>query len=378
MSRFRRGFGQVGFAVCTALLGACGGDSTGPAGSLSDPAALSADVQSLDSPFDSEVMRGFGAVALTSGGTPAARAASFLAAMSPAGKVPSSAVSLAQKQARVPVALRTALAARPNFQVIPGTVWGKVYEWDSAADQYVEGVGSGPANGVRFILYAANPLTELPNEPLDPVGYADFLDESSGGTNQLRVRVVGDDAVVYADYVVSGTTGETSFAAAVDGFVTNGTRRLDFTADVAASGSEVELQYQLQLDQPAVAAQLQLQLQFSGESATLQTSFQLTRGGETVELEGTLTLVSSGTGSSMTANFTVDVNGGRFATITATATGEGSAVSYTFTGPSGRALTAEEREALDRVFEAPGEVAEFLEHLFHPVEAFFGEYNATF
>ncbi|HET8624653.1 MAG TPA: hypothetical protein VFM14_13905 [Gemmatimonadales bacterium] len=360
-------------ALCTIALGGCGGDSTGPAGNLSDPAALSADLQSLDTPFESSVMQGFGAVALSSGGTPATRAASFLAALSPAGKLPS-ADGAVRRQSSMPLALRTALSTGPNFQVIPSGVWGKVYEWDVATDHYVESVASGPANGVRFILYAVNPLTEQPNEPLDPVGYADFLDESNGATDQLRVRVVGDDAVTYADYVVSGTTGGTSLDAAISGFVTNGTRRLDFTADLAATSSQVQLQYQLQLDQPAVSAQLQLQLQFSGESATMQLNFNFTHGGETLELQGTLTLTSSASGSSATASFTVDVNGGRFATITGSSSGN--EVSYTFTGP-GRELTAAEREALGHLFAAPSEMGDFIEQLFGPVEAFFGDYSAA-
>ncbi|HEU5171243.1 MAG TPA: hypothetical protein VFU46_11935 [Gemmatimonadales bacterium] len=373
MSQFRRGLSLLALALCTSAVVGCG-DSTGPgAGNLSDPAGLSADVQSLEAPLNAPAMQSFSAVALSSAGTPVARTVSMLAALSPGGKL--SAAGATEGQAYALRALRPSLSLRPSFAVIPAEVWGKVYVWDEASDQYVEGPGTGPANGVRFILYAVNPLTQQPAEPVVEVGYADFLDQSSGATNSLRVQVVGG-GTTYADYVVSGTSAASSFTAAADGYITDGTHRLDFTADLSASGSQVSLDYALSLDQPAITAHLQLDLGFGGETATLTTSFAVTRGGETVVLAGTLTVTSNGQTSTLTANFSIQVNGGLFATITAAASG-GTAASYTVTGPGGRALTDAEREALDRLFEAPSELTELLDRVFHPVEAIFGEYTAT-
>ncbi|MGH7631826.1 MAG: hypothetical protein ACREOF_21025 [Gemmatimonadales bacterium] len=375
MSPVRPRFAAWAFALCTTALVGCG-DSTGPgAGNLSDPAALSADMQSLQTPFDAPVLESFDIVALSSAGTPTARLVSFMSAMSPRGKVPAAGTTPEYRQGAVFRALRPSLAARPSFAVLPAEALGAVYEWNLGTQQYVEGAAVGPANGVRFLLYAINPLTNLPSDPLDQVGYADFLDESDGATNRLRVRVVGDDAVTYADYVVSGTAGST-VAATAAGFLTNGTRRLDFTAALTASDSEISLDYALQLDQPAVSAQLAIELSFNGESALIQHTFSITRGSETVVLDGTLALVSSGETFTMTASFTVDVNGGRFATISGSSA-SGTAVSYTMTGPGGRALTAAEREAVQRLFEAPSELDELITLLFDPLDEIFGAYGTS-
>jgi hypothetical protein len=376
MSQVRQRFAAFAFAVCTTALAGCG-DSTGPgAGSLSDPAALSADMQSLQTPFNAPVLESFDIVALSSAGTPTARLVSFLSAMSPRGKMPSAGTALQQKESAVFRALRPSLAARPSFAVIPAEALGAVYEWDAATQQYLEGSAVGPANGVRFVLYAVNPLTGMPSDPLVPIGYADFLDESAGATNTLRVRVIGGDAMVYADYVVSGTSGVTATASA-GGFITNGTRRLDFTAELTASATEISLEYALDLDQPDVSAALTIVLSApSATSAVIENTFSITRGSETVVLDGTLTFTSSGETFTATASFTVDVNGGRFATITGSSS-SGTAVAYTITGPGGRALTEDELEAVEALFQAPSELDALITLLFEPLQEIFGGFSTS-
>jgi hypothetical protein len=373
MSQLRSRGAIWAFAVCTIALIGCG-DSNGPGeGNLADPAALGADMDALQTPFEAPVLQSFDVVALSSTGTPTARLVSFLSAMGPRGKLPSASPALQAKQSAVFRALRPSLAVKPSFAVIPVEALGAVYEWDAGTQQYVEGAATGPANGVRFILYAVNPLTGMPNDPLDPVGYADFLDESSGATNRLHVQVIGDDAVTYADYLVSGTDGSTAAASAA-GYLTNGTRRLDFSADLTASASEIGLHYELTLDQPAVSVELTLTLSYDSNSAVIDNAFRITRGSETVVLDGTMTLTSSGDTYTATANFVVNVNGGRFATISGSSA-SGTAVSYTITGPGGRALTDAEREAVYRLFDAPTDLGTLITLLFEPLQEIFGSYS---
>jgi hypothetical protein len=374
MSHVRQRLATLALAVCTTALAACGGDSTGPnAGTLGDPAALSNDMQTLQTPFDAPVLESFDVVALSSTGTPTGRLVSFLSAMSPRGKLPST-LTAERKQAAVFRSLAPALATRPSLAVIPVEARGAVYEWDTATDQYVESAASGPANGVRFVLYAINPLTHVPAEPLAAVGYADFLDESSGTTNRLHVQVVGDDAVTYADYTVSGGSNGSTASASAAGFLTNGTRRLDFTAELGATASAVTLEYTLDLNQPAISAALAITLSFTETSAVIENTFSITRGTETVVLDGTLTLNASGDTYTATANFTVNVNGGLFATISGSSA-SGTAVSYTMTGPGGRALTAEERDAIERLFDAPSQLDSLITLLFEPLQEIFGGYS---
>src|SRR5437016_10219653 len=84
--------------------------------------------------------------------------------------------------------------------------------WNATTFQYEANdpavVPGAPSNGVRFILYAL----DLAGQPIatQPIGRADFMDESSGNTQTLHVLVVGtttDPPVTYLDYAVSVTVG---------------------------------------------------------------------------------------------------------------------------------------------------------------------------
>lgn len=373
MSEVRQRLAAWAFALCTTVLVGCGDSNAPGTGDLSDPEALSADMQSLQAPFDAPVLESFDVVGLSSTGTPTARLVSFLSAMSPRGKMPAAGAALDQKRSATVRALRPALTDRPSFAVIPPAARGAVYEWNAATQQYVEGTAVGPTNGVRFVLYAVNPLTHLPTEPLDPIGYADFLDESSGATNALRVRVLGDDDVTYANYIVSGATASVS----ATGFLTNGTRRLDFTAELTASDTEISLDYALDLNQPDVSAALAIVLSSpNANTAVIEHTFSITRGSETVVLDGALTFTSSGETFNATGTFTINVNGDLFATISG-ASSSGTSVSYTITGPGGRALTDEERDAVDALLDAPSALDELITLLFEPLEEIFGAYSTS-
>jgi hypothetical protein len=117
-------------------------------------------------------------------------------------------------------------------------------------------------------------------------------------------------------------------------------------------------------------------LSYTETSAVIETTFSITRGSETVVLDGTLTAASNGETYTATANFTVQVNGGLFATISGSSA-SGTAVAYTMTGPGGRALTADERDALDRLFEAPSALDTLITLLFEPLQEIFGAYSTA-
>ncbi len=352
-------------AVCTTAALGCG-DSTAPtAGTLSDPKGLSADVGSLDTAFTAPVLQSFGTIALTGTGTPLARTAALLGAMSPARVQASlSRRALPRHPAFAVAALRPAFA---SGSIIPATVWGKTYVWDGTVGHYVEGAGgSAPANGVRFILYAINPLTQQPATPLNAVGYADLTDQSSAGTARLAVTVVGG-GVTYADYTVTASATASSFSAQAEGYITDGTRRLDFTNSAAATPSQVTLDYQLAVNQPIVTARLQATLAIGDPTSTLTVNFRVTRGSESVVIAGALSVTTSGSSSAAAADLAITVNGSAFATITGTAQ-SGGFTSYTVRGPNGRELTQDERDALKSLLEAPSRLSDVVEHLFHPAE----------
>ncbi len=56
-----------------------------------------------------------------------------------------------------------------------------------------------PANGVRFLIYAVNPITFVPVEPLQEVGYVQLTDLSGSSTQAARVIVVSGETT-YLDY----------------------------------------------------------------------------------------------------------------------------------------------------------------------------------
>src|SRR5688500_5373378 len=131
MLEVRQRLAAWAFALCTTLLVGCGDSNAPGTGDLSDPEALSADMQSLQAPFDAPVLESFDMVGLSSTGTPTGRLVSFLSALSPRGKMPSAEAALDRKQSATFRALRPALADRPRFAVIPPAARGAVYEWNA-------------------------------------------------------------------------------------------------------------------------------------------------------------------------------------------------------------------------------------------------------
>ncbi|HET7599680.1 MAG TPA: hypothetical protein VFK09_05285 [Gemmatimonadales bacterium] len=366
MTRLRGTLVAGAIALCTTLSVGCG-DSTGPAnGNLADPAGLSNDVQSLATPFDAPAFRGL--AALSGGTTPLTRTTRLLAALAPNRPVPSARVEAARKATFALRALRPSFAAAPAGpgSVIPSTYWGKVYVWDTGTSQYVEGSATGgPANGVRFTVYAIDPITDRPATPLVEVGHVDLVDQSTNSEYKLAV-LVADGSLTVADYLVTATSTATSFAASAAGYLTDGTHRLDFANSASAGPSQVQIDYQLSLDQPAVSARLQAALTGDQSSARLATTFTVTRESEVVVLTGSLVLTQTQAGYSASANFVVTVNGAQFATITGSSQ-SGGTTTYTYTGPS-RDLTQEERNALERMFEATGSLSALVDAVFAPIE----------
>jgi hypothetical protein len=368
-----RGAMALAVAVCATVLAGCSGDPvSAPPAALSDPAGLSNDVQSLDAPFGAAVLQSFSAVG---GATPLnARTTSFLAAMAPTRPALTlRATGTTRKQVFAVRALRpafsTAAPAGPG-SLIPDSLWGRVYVWDTSTGDYVEGATTGgPATGVRFTLYAINPLTNVPAEPLNAIGYADLSDESS--TSQYKLGVlVADPSNTYADYLITATATASSFTAFAVGYVTDGTHRLDFNNTASATSTKVAIDLALALNQPAVSARLQAVVEVGNPTSVLTLSFNVTRGTEIVVLSGTLAATVDQSSSSATANLTITVNTSRFATITGTIQ-SGSATGYTYNGPD-RALTASEREAVDQLLTAPSTIVAATDPVYAPAEDLIG------
>jgi hypothetical protein len=313
--------------------GACSKDN-GP--SEFDPDGMSADMSASEAAFSTPITQSFGAsgtaMARVLGGAAPAVASPALALLHPATTKPYAA-SLARL-------LPKARGLSASVASIPSEVLGTTFVWDLETQAYVASDESGaPSNGVRFLLYAVNPVTLEPADPLNELGYVDVTDVGAGATVGVRVVVVSE-GVTYLDYTVTGTGTEESGTVAVEGFASNGTEHVNYTLQntVAQSPNGMVLTLDFQLSVPSRGFSVNYTATFanlSPEDIAVTIDFRASGRNGDVRFSGTY--------DSDGGTFSVQVNGELFATITI---GTGEPV---ITGANGTELTASETAALRSV-----------------------------
>src|SRR5690242_20243636 len=219
-------FIQLSGCATLAFAAACNSDTTGPA-TLSNPQATIAAVAALDSAFHSNALASFGALSGSIGSTAAtaalARAGTIVQATLPRPTTPGVAAQAAAVRQLSGLRALNLSPTSPQGPVINDTLYGSIYTYDTTFHAYVRSATTGgPTNGVRFILYAINPLTGNLSSPLSPVGQADLLDESVGVTAKLHIIVAGNGGTPsYLDYTAALTFSQTSLVATLNGTLTN-------------------------------------------------------------------------------------------------------------------------------------------------------------
>lgn len=353
-------------ATLPLLFAACGDSATGPgAAKPVDPLAMAANIQDLDEIFTTPVFQSLG---LASSYSPAlAGPLATLRTLSRAAQATLGARGALSSRERRSVTMNLRAALVPpsgpsSAVVLPPELLGKTFEWDTVGFAgYVVTARQdpdAPADGVRFILYALDAFG-TPILPLHELAYADLKDESSA--NQKLHVVVGAHApaATYLDYAIIGTTTVSSSTATVVGYITDGTRQLNFDAAATATASTYVLD--IRFDVNAASAHARLQATFSSPSVDLirlDITFRLQFGTEVVTLTGYETL-DLGTFED-TGKVTIGVNGGIYATADI---GSGGPV---FTGGGGQTLTAEDYVALNAIYGAVGAVANRFDALLAP------------
>ncbi len=350
-------------------------DSVAPK-SLADPRATTAQMAALDTLFDASVLTSFSD--LSGEITPVAPAQlatlqALAAASNPLTR--SSALRPYAKgleSARMVRALVPTLTTTAAGDLFPPEVDGKTFEWNVTTDVYEPTARAGaPVAGVRFILYAVDPLTHMPVEPLVEVGYVSLDDESTATLARLHVTVAGVSGTpTYVDYRVTlESTSPSSARISTTGYITNGagapdTLRFNGVITAAGSASSATVTQDLTLDVNSRDLHVRLveTVTFTQTTVTLRISFRFQHGTEVVTLDGNLTLDDV----AQTANgtITVKVDGGRMATCTVAA----SADSYNLTceGADADGLNADEEEALQAIGDAVGKIQEIFNGLFGP------------
>lgn len=245
-------------------------------------------------------------------------------------------------------------------EVIPPELRGRTYVYDPDSVRYVHDPTrtGAPANGVRFILYAVDPITFEPVFPLVEIGRVDLIDTSTLTTDRVRVLAV-IDGVTYIDYTLSGSGTVNVFIVDIVGYVTDGTHRVNFDMRAEIDFANGHDAIDIVLD--AVTRGVRLHLSFDEmydpstsefEQAIFTYEIRTPRG--TVRFSVTITPT--------TVSGDIRHNGRVVVTITGT---EGS-VSFT-RADDGEPLTTEELAALEDLFDGPDVLLFLLSFLFAPL-----------
>lgn len=189
---------------------------------------------------------------------------------------------------------------------------GKTFEYDTLADRYSAGQRTGaPANGVRFVLYAVDPVTEALVFPLVETGHVDLTRTITNQAITARVEAFsgGLTPVKVLDYAATVQGTVTSPTILVAGFARNGSDSLTFalTSTISLASSMIALDWRTALPTRGLTTRVQ-QTITGGELPQVVIDGLLQSPSGNVGIVGTLIPQTGGT-------LTVQVNGGTFATI---------------------------------------------------------------
>lgn len=239
-------------------------------------------------------------------------------------------------------------ASRPAItadiqDLFPNDVLGTTLEWNTTTDQYVIGARAGaPANGIRLLIYAVNPISGMPVEPLQELGFVELTDEGTAQYEQLGVllRILGQ---TFADYSVRHVSNIASDVYTAEGRINSADLEshinFDLTFTVSLQGQSLDMDV------------------FGSEGTVISLSavetqdgddidFSIGRGGNTIRFDGLLTVT--------TVDADILFNGTVVASIT------GNRDEPTITVSEGFTLTPAQLIALRDIFAA---ASEFLENL---------------
>ena len=248
-----------------------------------------------------------------------------------------------------------ALEAQPNFgatatlALFPADLLGKTLVYDSTTAQYV--VDStrtdAPAAGIRVALYAVDPVLNNVVYPLNEIGYLDLTDVSTPSADAVRIVAVISN-ITYLDYVASAVRTTTSAGVNADGYVSNGSDRVDFNLTATIASNSFQIDYQLSSGDNAVRLVASLGPTDNDVTATLT----IQGGGDTVVLQFTST--------SSTLSGQITYNDVEVVVVS------GTTDNPVFTRPDGTALTQNEIASLQAIGDIVGVVFDAFDNLLGP------------
>ena len=346
---------QLALIALAASVAACS-DSLGLGEEAFDADLTTQDLAAVDSMFGTEAFLSLAALGgqFSVTGTSAPQTAVLLrAAARPSAPGNAERIQAAARQ------LQLMMAAGAAVELIPQEYRGLVFKY--TGDGYViDETQTGPANGIRFQLYAVNPVTEDIVEPLNEIGYADLLDESDDNTAAVRLVVVSGE-VTYVNYVVSTSGPIVAPSFLIAGFLSNGDVQVDFDLAVATQsnigGTTIDIDYSIEVADRDFGVTVNLSLVSSEAGSTMTLVVEVSHGRNTVRLAGEV--------QNEMGTLEVFGNGELFAIITFSDAG------LTILNANGEPLNEREAQVLRELFDFVEELLDVFEDLFDPVEFLF-------
>lgn len=321
------------------LAAACD-SATGPNGPL-DPAALQTDVAAASAAVNAPATVSLGALGPMMSGALADAGGNFGVAELPPAMLKDPNALLERSALRAQM-----LGTSGGASIIPLAALGKTFEFDTVADRYVAGARTGaPANGVRFVLYAVDPVTHALVFPLVETGYADLTRTVTNQSITARVEAFsgGNAPVKTLSYTASVQGTITNPTVLVAGFARNGSDSLAFTlgSTVSLANSTIDLDWRTALPTRGLSTRVQQTIS-GGAAPQLMIDGLLTgQQGHTVGITGTIVAQTGGT-------LLVKVNGNAFATIALDGLVD---ETPTILGAGGQPLTPAEQAMLRQIME---------------------------
>ena len=249
--------------------------------------------------------------------------------------------------------------------VIPAVALGKTFEYDVVTDRYVAGLRTGaPANGVRFVLYAVDPITKAPVEPLVETGYVDLtrtFTQQQGVLATARVEAWsgGTAPVKVLDYGVTVQGTLLAPTVSVAGFAKNASDSLSFllSSALAISTQSLAIDWQTALASHGFTSHV-VETITGGNAPQVTIDGSLTSLSGRVGITGTIVQETGGT-------LTVKVNGQTFATIQLDSADD---QEPTILNASGQPLTGAQAEMLRQILDWFRDAFALYEDLLDPVK----------
>lgn len=352
----------VTVAFVSVTLAGCTDNSTPDA--PFNPAGTNADLDAVGSSFSSSAFNSFAALSVkfdaAIGGAPiisASASAMEIGRRSNSQNMRAAAVRSAQRLAAI--MSRPSKGAGISMMAIPANVAGKTFEYDLATGAYV--VSSRPlleTNKIRFILYAIDPVTLAPVDPLVETGYVDLIDRTAGTTQAAEVVVVSGNTT-YLDYTITATSTTSSGRVTVIGYVTDGSVQCNINLrSVLTFIGGLTLNYSLRVPDHELAVDLALSAtDLAQQTGTLTVNLTIRGPNGTVGLTGEFT--------NTTGLLHVRINGDAFATIATNGT------TTTITRDDGQPFSDDEMGAMNRVFDLQAGAFIAFDQMLAPVGALF-------